>query len=109
MKRLILFEPDGAASEELAAYLQSHNFSVTRSAIGVGGIAHMEAERPRFDIVMLDMSLNRQGDWDTLDQVHRLVIMHAPQVMILCFSRKHWGTRMRMRVERKHARFIYVR
>lgn len=108
MKRLMLFEANETASEELAADMELRNFSVTRSAMGTGGIARMEAEHPRFDVVVLDMSLDRPVDWETLDQVHRLVVMFAPQSMILCFSTVFRGYRMKRQARRKGARFLYV-
>jgi len=109
MKSLILLEIDGASSDELVVDLKSRHLLVTRSTMGRGGVARIEAGYPLFDIVVLDMSLDRAIDWDTLDRVHRFVVMHAPRSMILCFSRIYRGPRMKLRAERKGARFIYVR
>src|SRR5580700_900983 len=103
MKRLILLEVDETASDELVIDLESRTL-VTRSTMGSSGVARVEAENPGFDILLLDMSFDRPVDWDTLDRVHRFVVMHAPQSQILCFSRVYRGARMKLRAERKGAR-----
>ena len=62
-----------------------------------------------FDVLILDLSANRPDDWQTLDQICRLTATKMPPQMILCFSTVFRGARMKLEVERRGARLVYVR
>lgn len=106
--RVLLIESDEQSALALASAMKQQRHIVTVCPIRRLAIEAMSIDGGDFDVVLLDLSLDRREDWEILDQLCRRIAGKSLPPEILCFSRVYRGTRMRLEAQRKGARFIYV-
>ena len=68
MPRILVFDRDIGHATALATALQRRNHSITVRRTQEEFLAEEENGRPRFDIVILDLSQGRPEDWKILDR-----------------------------------------
>jgi PleD family two-component response regulator len=105
--RILLLDHDQTQALTLA--LQQRNFQVTHCTAKHEILRELRSNPSGFDVVMLDFSFNRPEDWELFDSVRRLLWKTDHLAMILCFSRVYLGPRVRLQIERKGGRLVYVR
>lgn len=96
-------------AEMLTRSLERHGHSVTRCRTDRDLLRYLAKHGERFEVVILDLSANRPGDWKALDQIRRLCAMHVTRPTVLCISRTYRGPRTKLDVERRGARLVYER
>jgi hypothetical protein len=62
----------------------------------------------RFDVLIIDLSGDRPEEWEALDYICGLIGTYAYTPRILCLSMVYRGPRMKLKAERRGARFVYV-
>lgn len=107
--RILLVDHDHTHAEQLTLALEQHEFQVTRWNTTQEFLLELGRNAVHFDLVMLDLSLNRAEDLELFDRVRRFLWAREHGAMILCFSRVNLGPMVRLRIERKGARLVYER
>jgi CheY-like chemotaxis protein len=108
MIRILLIDTDKSRARDLARFLEGLRYLVVvRSSIrDICQELNCEAS---FDAVVLDMSDDRPENWQSLEAIRTATAMSQLCPMVLCFSCVNRGPQMKLKAERKGARFIYVR
>lgn len=109
MARVLLIDSNERHASTLASALERCRHAVTICKLGELSCEELSTNGNGFDVVVLDLSRNTQEEWKTLDQIRAKAAMKTPAPAILCFSWVNRGPEMRLRAERKGARFMYVR
>lgn len=109
MQRVIVFDRDFSQAEALAQALGTRGFSATPCKSHQELLAELIGAQPGFVIVVLDLSNNLPEGWTTLDLVNRMCSKEMTKRMIVCFSRVYLGPEVRIAVEEKGAKLVYVR
>ena len=66
--------------------------------------------KTRFDVVMIDLSENRDSDWKILESIRTTIITAELSIpMILCLTERNWGAEMRLNVEKMRGRLVVIR
>jgi CheY-like chemotaxis protein len=84
--------------------------SVVRVATRVHeAIDELQKAQQQFDVVVFDLSANQRSDWEALDAIRTTTSPGSPRQMILCISDVNWGPAMKLEVERKGGRLVFIR
>jgi ActR/RegA family two-component response regulator len=108
MARLLLIDFDEQFSSTLASAMKQHRHLITVCATSRRAIEAINLDGGNFEVVLLDLSLDRREDWEILDHLCKRIAGKTIAPAILCFSRIYRGVRMRLEARRRGARFIYV-
>lgn len=106
MAHILLLNFDPAAAKAVDALLRGKGHHVTVEASDHSQIA---SDLHRFDVVMIDMSLDNAAGHAYVTAVRNHRAEHGPRPMLLCISRIYRGPRFALDLERKGARVVYVR
>jgi CheY-like chemotaxis protein len=109
MIRILLIGADKSHANDLARFLEGFRYRVVvRSSIG-DICKELNCGEACFDAVVLDMSDDQPENWQSLEAIRNATATTRLGPMALCFSLVYRGPQMKLRAERKGARFIYVR
>jgi CheY-like chemotaxis protein len=107
MIRILLIDTDKNRARDLAQFLEGLRYRVVvRSSIR--DICRELNYEASFDAVVLDMSDDRPENWQTLEAIRETTGTSTLSPIVL-FSRVYRGPQLKLKAERKGARFIYVR
>jgi DNA-binding response OmpR family regulator len=104
-----LVDHDQTHAAELTLALRQQHFQITQKSNQHEALRELSCNAADFDVVMLDLSLNRAEDFELFDTVRRLLWVTDHPAKILCFSRMNLGAHVRLRIERKGGRLVYER
>jgi hypothetical protein len=108
MARIILIDSDEIHAKKVASEIERRDHQITAYANARDLFRRLANEQIQFTVVILTF-YNRPEDWESLDKLRKLSLTRVPRPGILCVSRSKWGTDVRLRVERKGARFVHER
>jgi CheY-like chemotaxis protein len=105
MAKILLLGPEAGDAARLLPKLESHGYSVTECASSLNALSRFAKNAANFDVVLIDISRERQEDWKLLDTLCTLRIAAQKPPAIICTSRTY-RPRLRMEVERRGARLV---
>jgi CheY-like chemotaxis protein len=108
MLRVLLVNSSKNDAEELAVALERHGYSVAACSGKHDAVNQLKWDRRGFDAVIVDLTANRPEDWSAFDEIRRIAWAIAHTTRIVCFSTVNRGAQMRLKVERKGGRFVYL-
>ena len=105
---LLLLDPDSPDATTVPSVLerQRHTPKVTTGL--QDALLHLMNDAPRYDVVVVDLSRNRPSDWQALDELMRVSALVSPKPMVLGFSAVYHGPSMKLEVERRGGRFVWI-
>jgi CheY-like chemotaxis protein len=107
MARILLLDSEPLRARELTQHLERRQHIVVVCATKRQLFETLKRHHKDFDIILLDLTADRSEDWTMLDQIHCIVCMDTSAPMILCVAEVYRGPDMKLKAERKGARFVY--
>lgn len=100
---------DGAERfvETLPRFLASHGHHPVRVFTMLAPALDCLRSEP-IDVVVLDVSADQPTDWDMLDSLRTAAQTTNPAARMICVSDKYRGAALRLVVEDRGARLVYV-
>ena len=109
MALILLFDSDHDHGHLVASALEKQRHMIVTFIKPQDMVSYLDRRMSGVDIVILDLSLNRSIDWQTLDHICHRNMTVPDQLGILCFSRIYRGPEFRLEVECRGARLFYDR
>jgi DNA-binding response OmpR family regulator len=104
MPRILLIDPDKRLTKTLRPVLERKNYSV-RTGTSAGDILNwLGHDDAQCDVIVMELSRNREADWQMLDRIRSASLAAIAQPMILFVSDRNPGPEVRLAVELKGAR-----
>ena len=107
MARVLILDLDGRRGTTLTSFLERHRHHARAVATVRDALPEFTKRDTPYDVVILDLSRNRQSDWQNLDCV-LAATMRDPGPKVLCLSDIYYGPTMKLAVERKGARLVWI-
>jgi ActR/RegA family two-component response regulator len=103
--RTLLLTPDTAHAMRLTKALVSHGYHVTVRPLGLEQW-NLKRFINGFDAVVVDLSFNRQSDWQMLSHICQLRQIGMKALGVLAVSRKPHNPGLQLKAERYGARWV---
>lgn len=108
MARVLVIDPVERHAAALTLTLRQHHHAVTEMAFPELP-ADLERVVTCFDILIVNLTMNRVEDWDLLRRVCQCNLMNRSAPKVLAVSTTYRGPEPRLRAERLGSRWIYER
>jgi DNA-binding NtrC family response regulator len=107
MARVLILDFDGRQGAALNAVLERHDHRGRVATTVHDALMELAKKNAHYDVVIFDLSRNRPSDWQNLDHVIAIT-MRNPGPMILCVSDFYHGPAMKLEIERKGGRLVWI-
>ena len=108
MANIILVTAEEGLAAELLRVLDPQQHRITLCEGPISAIAALRVGSTGCKLIALNMSRNRNEEWEALDRISEAVAFSGAAIKIVCFSLVYWGAQMQLAVERRGARFVYI-
>ncbi len=106
--RVLIVDSDRLHGEALSIALRQRGYFV-RLVSHQQVSARDTADILQYDVVMIDLTIDQEAHWRSLDRISAFIATTHARPGILCYSKTYRGPGMKLRAERKGARFVYAR
>jgi|ERR1700733_5668060 len=96
----------GDDRKPLIAALERHH-RVKAATTAQEALTQLEQNNRPYDVVLFDLSRNRRSDWEALDCLVTGVRQNSGP-MILCICDTYYGPEMKLEVEGKGGRLVWI-
>lgn len=108
MARILILDFDGRRGTTLTSVLERHHHHARVAATVHEALLELTSNDSPYEVVIFDLSRNRTSDWQSLDHVIAVTAQPPGGPMVLCVSDVYHGPAMKLEVERKGARFVWM-
>lgn len=106
MARVLLFDVNHRYEATIPPLFEQYHHTTFVATELQEVLSRLLGENQTYDVVIVDMSRNRDSDWQNVNAIS--AALRAPKPMMLCVSDAYVGPRMKLEVENKGGRLVWI-
>jgi len=105
--RVLIIDSDQAHADSIARGLERRNYATVITSHETALAEPVQIRK--FDVVIIEISLNRRTDWALLQKTSALAVTALRRPVFVALSNVYRGPELRLRLERRGIRLLYER